>query len=137
FVAGALSPVYTNNLTDIPDFINDALFLDRIVPINPWSLYSPILFSNKQKPVAQKDIYNENKWKGIGIRGGGAIDIRLFDWLKWRTNIGVDLSRGDSDSLTPEYFLDGDQFRSNAIVGKSISKTDYYQVENTLSFEED
>src|SRR5690606_30025522 len=80
---------------------------------------------------------NENKWEGIGIKGGGAIDIRFFDWLKWRTNIGVDLSRGASDSFTPEYFLDGDQLRSNAIVGKSISKNNYYQVENTLSFEED
>lgn len=137
FVADPISPVFRTDLTDIPDFIDNALFLDRIDQNNPWSLYSPILFSNKQNPVAQTDIYNENKWEGIGLKGGGAIDIRFFDWLKWRTNIGVDLSRGASDSFTPEYFLDGDQFTSNAIVGKSISKTNYYQVENTLSFEED
>jgi TonB-linked SusC/RagA family outer membrane protein len=137
FVTDPISPVYRTNLTDIPDFINDALFLDRIDQNNPWSLYSPILFSNKHNPVAQTDIFNENKWEGIGIKGGGAIDVEIADWLKWRTNIGIDISRGTSDSFTPEYFLDGDQFNSNATVGKSISKNDYYQIENTLSFEKD
>ncbi|UJH90105.1 SusC/RagA family TonB-linked outer membrane protein [Antarcticibacterium sp. 1MA-6-2] len=135
FVADPISPVYRTNLTDIPEFMNDSFFLDRIDPNNPWSLYSPVLFSNKHNPVAQTAIYNENKWEGIGIKGGGAIDIQFAEWLKWRTNIGIDLSRGASDSFTPEYFLDGDQFSSNAVVGKSISKNNYYQIENTLSFD--
>ena len=137
FVADPISPVYRTNLTGIPDFMNESFFLGEIDQNNPWSLYSPILYSNKHNPVAQTDIYGENKWKGIAVKGGGAIDIQFADWLKWRTNIGVDISRGGSDSFTPAYFLDGDQFNSDATVGKNINNNNYYQIENTLSFEED
>src|SRR5690606_30500559 len=43
FVADPISPVYRTNLTNIPGFLKDAFFLDRIDQNNPWSFYSPIL----------------------------------------------------------------------------------------------
>lgn len=135
FVADPISPVYRNNLKDIPSFLKDALFLDKIDVNNPWSFYSPILMTNKENPVAQTAIYEKNRWKGKAIKGGGSIDVKLTDWLKFRSNLGLDLSTGLSNSFAPKYYLNGNQFNSDATVGAYNSKTDYYVWENTLSFE--
>lgn len=135
FVADPISPVYRNNLTAIPDFLKDGLFLDRIDQNNTWSFYSPILMTNKQNPVAQTEIYKNNRWKGTAIKGGGAADVRLYEWLKFRSNFGVDISNGTSDGFQPKYYLNGNQFNVDAMVSKSNSKTNYYVWENTLSFE--
>lgn len=135
FVADPISPVYRNNLKDIPGFLKDALFLDKIDVNNPWSFYSPILMTNKENPVAQTAIYEKNRWKGKAIKGGGSIDVKLTDWLKFRSNLGLDLSTGLSNSFAPKYYLNGNQFNSDATVGAYNSKTDYYVWENTLSFE--
>lgn len=135
FVADPISPVYRNNLVDVPDFLRSGLFLDRIDQNNPWSFYSPILMTNKENPVAQTEIYKNNRWKGTAIKGGGALDIQALSWLKFRSNFGVDLARGTSDYFSPKYYLDGDQFNVDATVSKSHSKTDYYVWENTATFD--
>lgn len=135
FVADPISPVYRTNLVDVPDFLRPSLFLDRIDQNNPWSLYGPIIMTNKENPVAQTDIYSNNRWKGTAIKGGGSLDIRFTEWLKFRSNFGVDLGRGTSDSFSPEYYLDGDQFNVDATVGKWYEKSNYYVWENTLTFE--
>uniref|UniRef100_F4C6Q8 TonB-dependent receptor plug n=1 Tax=Sphingobacterium sp. (strain 21) TaxID=743722 RepID=F4C6Q8_SPHS2 len=137
FVADPISPVYRTNLVDVPDFLRSGLFLDRIDQNNPWSFYSPILMTNKENPVAQTEIYKNNRWKGTAIKGGGSIDIQPLSWLKLRSNFGVDLARGTSDYFSPKYHLDGDQFNVDATVSKSNSKTDYYVWENTATFDKE
>lgn len=137
FVADPISQVYRNDLKDIPDFLRDGLFLDRIDPNNPWSLYGPILMTNKENPVAQTDIYKNNRWKGIAIKGGGALDIQLMPWLKYRSNLGIDLGRGVSNYFLPKYYLNGNQFNNDATVGTSNSINNYYVWENTLTFEKE
>lgn len=137
FVADPISQVYRNELTDIPDFLRDGLFLDRIDPNNPWSLYSPILMTNKENPVTQTEIYKNNRWKGLAIKGGGAVDIKIMPWLKFRSNFGIDMSRSVSNSFQPQYYLNGNQFNNDATVGVSNSLTNYYVWENTLTFEKE
>src|SRR5690606_1321113 len=137
FVADPISPVYRNNLTDVPDFLRDALLLDRIEANNHWSFYSPILMTNKENPVTQTEIYKNNRWKGLAVKGGGAVDIQLMPELKFRSNLGIDLSRGVSNSFQPQYYLNGNQFNNDATVGASNSLTNYYVWENTLTFEKE
>lgn len=137
FVADPISQVYRDGLEDIPGFLRDGLFLDRIDPNNPWSLYGPILMTNKENPVAQTDIYKNNRWKGIAIKGGGAVDIRLMSWLKYRSSLGIDLGRGVSNSFLPKYYLNGNQFNNDATVGASNSINNYYVWENTLTYEQE
>lgn len=137
FVADPISQVYRNNLTDIPDFLRDGLFLDRIDPNNPWSMYSPILMTNKENPVAQTEIYKNNRWKGTAIKGGGAVDIKLTPWLKYRSSLGIDISSGISNSFLPQYYLNGNQFNNDATVGASNSLSKYYVWENTLTYEKE
>lgn len=135
FVADPISPVYRNNLQDVPEFLRAGLFLDKIDANNPWSMYSPILMTNKENPVAQTEIYKNNRWKGKAIKGGGSVDVKFTDWLRFRSNIGVDLATGISNSFTPKYYLNGNQFNTDATVGVYNSKTDYYVWENVLHFE--
>lgn len=135
FVADPISPVYRTDLKDIPEFLRNGLFLDRIDQNNAWSHYSPILMTNKQNPVAQTNIYKNNRWKGTAIKGGASADIKLFEWLKFRSNFGVDIGNGTSDYFMPSYYLNGNQFNTDATVSKSNSKSNYYLWENTLSFE--
>src|SRR5690606_19429296 len=112
FVADPISQVYRNDLKDIPTFLQDGLFLDRIDPNNPWSMYSPILMTNKENPVAQTEIYKNNRWKGTAIKGGGAVDIKLTPWLKYRSSLGIDIASGISNSFRPKYYLNGNQFNN-------------------------
>ena len=135
FVSDPISPVYRTNLKDIPSFLEPALFLNKIDQNNPYSWYSPILLTNKANPVAQTDIYSDNKWKGITVKGGLSAEISLFKYLKLKTNFGIDLARGDSDGFTPEYYLDGDQYSNDAVVSKSETQSDYWVWENTLTFD--
>ncbi|MFD2538766.1 TonB-dependent receptor [Sphingobacterium chuzhouense] len=137
FAADPISQVYRTNLTDIPDFLLDGFFLDRIDPNNPWSMYGPILMTNKENPVAQTDIYKNNRWKGIGIKASGAVDIKIMPWLKYRSSFGIDLGRGVSNSFQPKYYLNGNQFNNDATVGVSNSLNNYYVWENTLTFEKE
>lgn len=137
FVADPISQVYRNDLKDIPAFLKDGFFLDKIDPNNPWSLYGPILMTNKENPVAQTDIYKNNRWKGIAIKAGGAVDIKIMPWLKYRSSLGIDLGRGVSNSFSPKYYLNGNQFNNDATVGAYNSLTNYYVWENTLTFEKE
>lgn len=135
FVADPLSPVYRNNLKDIPSILEPGLFLDRIDANNSWNNYSPILMTNKANPVAQTEIYKNNRWTGTAIKGGASVDIKLTDWLKFRSNFGADISSGISNSFQPKYYLNGNQFNVDATVGAANSKSNYYVWENTLTFE--
>ncbi len=137
FVADPISQVYRTGLKDIPAFLKDGLFLDRIDPNNPWSSYGPILMTNKENPVAQTEIYKNNRWKGIAIKGGGAVDIKIMPWLKFRSSLGIDLQRGVSNYFLPKYYLNGNQFNNDATVGASNSLTNYYVWENTLTYEKE
>ncbi|QBQ42998.1 SusC/RagA family TonB-linked outer membrane protein [Sphingobacterium psychroaquaticum] len=135
FVADPISQVYRRDLQDIPGFLKDGFFLDKIDPNNPWSMYGPILMTNKENPVAQTDIYKNNRWKGIAIKAGGALDIKIMPWLKYRSSLGLDLGRSVSNYFQPKYYLNGNQFNNDATVGASNSLTNYYVWENTLTFE--
>jgi TonB-linked SusC/RagA family outer membrane protein len=135
FVADPISPVYRTGLKDIPSFLENSFFLDQIDPNDPYSFYSPILMTNKENPLSQVNIYKNNVWKGIQMKGGLAGDVRITDFLKYRSSFGLDLSRGGSDGFTPKYRLDNEQFAADATVSKFVTSSNYWVFENTLTFE--
>lgn len=134
FTADPISPVYRRDLKNIPDFLESGFFMDQIDPNDRYSWYSPILLTNKENPVAQTDIRKDNVWNDIALKGGLSFDADITSWLKFRTNIGIDLYRGGSDGFSPKYYLDGDQFNNDATVSKHYSNSDYWVWENTLTF---
>ncbi len=135
FVADPISPVYRTGLKDIPSFLESAFFLDQIDPNDPYSFYSPILLTNKENPASQVNIYKDNVWKGIQMKGGLSADVKFTDFLKYRSSFGLDLSRGGSDGFTPKYRLDNEQFVTDATVSKFVTANNYWVFENTLTFE--
>ncbi len=135
FVADPISPVYRTGLKNIPAFLENSFFLDQIDQNNPYSFYSPILMTNKENPVSQVNIYKDNSWKGIQLKGGLAANIKITDFLKYRGSFGLDLSRGNSNGFTPKYRLDNDQYATDATVSKLLTQNDYWVFENTLTFE--
>src|SRR5690606_2402020 len=137
FVADPISPVFRTGLKNIPSFLEDAFFLSEIDQNNPYSFYSPILMTNKENPASQVNIYKNNVWRGIQLKGGLAADVRITDFLKYRSSFGLDLSRGGSDGFTPKYRLDNEQFTTDATVSRLVSQSNYWVFENTLTFEKE
>jgi TonB-linked SusC/RagA family outer membrane protein len=134
FTADPISPVYRKDLKNIPDFLESSFFMNQVDPNDRYSWYSPILLTNKQNPAAQTDIRKDNVWNDLSLKGGLNFEADLTGWLKFRTNLGVDLYRGGSEGFNPKYYLDGDQYNSDATVSKYYSNSDYWVWENTLTF---
>ena len=67
--ADPITPVYRDNLVDVPDFMYDRIY-NSYEPSNPWSKYTGVLYSNKNNPVAQVDRASLNKWHGIATKIG-------------------------------------------------------------------
>lgn len=132
--ADPITPVYRNNLVDVPAFLESKL-MTGYEPSNPFSQYAGVLYSNKPNPVAQVELMGENVWEGISVKSGLTGDLNLFPWLKFRSNFGLDLHRGLSKGFTPKYYLDGDQNATDATVGRRYYSTNYWVWDNTLTFD--
>ena len=62
-------------------------------------------------PLAQVERMAQNKWHGIATKGNLTGEFKLFPFLTFKSSIAVDLKREQSDSFTPKYYLDGDEYR--------------------------
>ena len=131
--ADPITPVYRNNLKDIPNFMTDRI-MNGYEPTNPWSQYTGVLYSNKQNPVAQVDRAAQNRWHGIATKSNISGDFKLFPFLTFKSRMAIDLTRDQSDSFTPKYYLDGDEYSSYTTVGRSIYNTDYWVFDNYLTY---
>ena len=70
FIAAAadpITPIYRDNLVDVPDFLKDRIY-NGYEPTNPWSRYTGVLYSNKQNSLAQVERSAQNKWHGIATK---------------------------------------------------------------------
>lgn len=131
--ADPITPVYRNNLVDIPDFLY-ARIMGGYEPTNPWSQYAGVIYSNKSNAVAQVDRMAESKWSGTAIKGNVAGEIKLFPFLTFKSSIALDLSRGLSAGFTPKYYLDGDEYSTYATVSRTSYNTDYWVFDNYFTY---
>lgn len=128
-----ITPVYRNNLKNVPAFFSN--IMDGYQTGNPYSQYAGILYSNKLNPVAQVERLQQSVWEGIAIKGGAALDVKIIDPLTFRTNFGLDLSRGLSKGFSPSYFLNPFDYATYNTVSNSSSWNNYFVWENTLNFD--
>ncbi|MDD2951620.1 MAG: TonB-dependent receptor [Parabacteroides sp.] len=136
FIAAAadpITPVYRDNLVDVPDFMSDRIY-NGYEPTNPWSRYTGVLYSNKQNPLAQVDRSARNEWHGISTKSNITGEFKLFPFLTFKSSIAVDIMRDQSDAFTPKYYLDGDEYSSYAKVGRTSYNTDYWVFDNYLTY---
>lgn len=135
FIAAAadpITPIYRDNLVDVPDFLKDRIY-NGYEPTNPWSRYTGVLYSNKQNSLAQVERSAQNKWHGIATKSNITGEFKLFPFLTFKSSIAVDLKREQSDGFTPKYYLDGDEYSSYATVSRNIYNTDYWVFDNYLT----
>jgi len=132
--ADPITPVFRNNLHDIPDFLESKI-MTGYEASNPFSQYAPVIYSNKPNPVAQIERMKQSIWEGYSIKGGLAADINLTEDLTYHGNFGLDIHRGVSNGFTPSYYLDGDEYITDATVSRYAYITDYFVFENTLTFD--
>lgn len=136
FIAAAadpITPIHRDNLVDVPDFMQDRIY-NGYEPTNSWSKYTGVLYSNKMNPLAQVERMAQNKWHGIATKGNLTGEFKLFPFLTFKSSIAVDLKREQSDSFTPKYYLDGDEYSSYATVERTVYNTDYWVFDNYLTY---
>lgn len=131
--ADPITPIYRDNLVDVPDFLKDRIY-DSYEPANPWSKYTGVLYSNKYNPVAQVNRADLNKWHGIATKIGISGDFKLFPFLTFKSSISIDLIRDQSDGFIPKYYLDGDEYSSYATASRFQYNTDYWVFDNYLTY---
>lgn len=131
--ADPITPVYRDNLVDIPDFLQTRI-MGGYEPTNPWSRYTGVIYSNKPNTVAQVDRMAENKWHGIATKSNVSGEFKLFPFLTFKSSIALDLNRNQSDGFTPKYYLDGDEYSTYATVSRGVSNTDYWVFDNYFTY---
>lgn len=131
--ADPITPIYRDNLVDIPDFL-EARIMGSYEPTNPWSRYTGIIYSNKPNTAAQVDRMAQNVWHGIVTKSNVSGEFKLFPFLTFKSSIALDLNRNQSDGFTPKYYLDGDEYSSYATVSRWVSNTDYWVFDNYFTY---
>ncbi|WP_227472045.1 TonB-dependent receptor [Parabacteroides bouchesdurhonensis] len=133
--ADPITPIYRDNLVDVPDFLYDRIY-NSYEPANPWSRYTGVLYSNKPNTVAQVDRHALNVWHEISTKSNITGEFKLFPFLTYKSSISIDLIRAQSDGFTPKYYLDGDEYSSFATASRSAYNTDYWVFDNYLTYAE-
>ncbi|MDR1258771.1 MAG: TonB-dependent receptor [Tannerellaceae bacterium] len=131
--ADPITPVYRDNLKDIPDFLQGRI-MSGYEPTNPYSRYTGVIYSNKSNAVAQVERMSLSVWTGILSKSNVSAEIKLFPFLTYKSSIALDLGRSLSDGFTPKYYLDGDEYSTYASVSKFTGRTDYWVFDNYLTF---
>ena len=131
--ADPITPVYRDNLVDIPDFLQNRI-MGGYEPTNPWSRYTGVIYSNKPNTVGQVDRSALNQWHGIATKSNISGEVKLLPFLTFKSSIALDLVRNQSDSFRPSYYLDGDEYSTYAGASRSVANKDYWVFDNYLTY---
>lgn len=92
-------------------------------------------YSNKRQPYAQSYREGKNKeWTELKVVGNVVLDVKVMEWLTFRSNFGLDLSRRNNNDFTPRYYLDPDEKEGNNTVFNKNENDNNWVWENTLNF---
>lgn len=76
-----------------------------------------------------------NKRENIFVRGSAYAEVSLFSWLKYKLNLGVDISNVATDSWSTGYATALNTADGNSSATASNSRNSTFLVENTFSFD--
>lgn len=133
--ADPITPIYRTNLKEVPQLLSNLLLLDKIDASNPYTTYSPVLFNNRNNPVAQIAINKDNKWKDVTFRGGTSIDVDIQSWLKYKGSVNMSIYRANPEYFTPTYYIGAYQNNADGYVGAASYFTNYTVIDNLLTFD--
>lgn len=131
--ADPITPVFRNNLVDVPLFYNNIYNgYDRS---NIYSHYAGIMYSNKRNPVAQIERMRQSKYGTFSLKSGGNLEIILIDALKFNSRFGLDMAMGQTEGFQPYYTISPSDYSSTNTVISNSSTTRYIVFENTLNYD--
>jgi TonB-linked SusC/RagA family outer membrane protein len=111
---------------------------DRLIgydPNNMYSLFGTSKYSNKSQPYATAYRYGNLRNEGmLRLIGNAVLDIKLFPWLIFKSNIGTDMNGINNNEFTPQYYLDPDEKSDNSTLMKRRRDNTSWTFENTLNF---
>jgi len=96
----------------------------RIAPSSINNLVSPISMIDNQHP--------KNEWNRLV--GDVFAEISPIKGLTFRSDIGTDVSFGESKNFKPKYFISSSDYMSNNYIEQSYQKYFMWQWENTLTY---
>lgn len=132
--ADPITPVYRNNLTNLPSFMEG--INNGYEPNNIFSQYSGLLYSNKRNPVAQIERLRQSKSESISIKGGITAEVKILESLNYQSRFGIDLNRALANGFSPKYSLNSyDNSTYNTVTNSSYS-TNYFVFENTMNYDQ-
>lgn len=132
--ADPITPVFRNNLVDVPIFLSQ--IYNGYEPNNLYSQYSGILFSNKRNPVGQIQRMRQSTYEYLYVKAGANLEIKLFDFLKFNSRFGMDISRSTTDGFQPKYTLNANDYANDNTVIQDNSRSNYFVWEQTLSYDQ-
>lgn len=132
--ADPITPVFRNNLVDVPLFLNQ--IYNGYEPNNLYSQYCGVLFSNKRNPVAQIQRMRQSTYENFFIKAGANLEIKFFDFLKFNSRFGMDLTKSTTDGFQPKYSLNSTDFANDNTVIANNSRSNYFVWEQTLSYDQ-
>ena len=125
-------------------FVMAALMADPLYPAvdpekhdeNPFNNYGTSSLTNIANPVAAQDRYllNRHGNKQLKMVGNVYGEVSFLQNFKFRTDFGVELTNGLSDSFTPVYYLDVDDKNNQANAWCQFDKYFRWTWINTLSY---
>lgn len=126
------TPVWRGGYEGIPGWE------DRMEGYDPNDIYTQFgtsKYSNKRQPYSQAyRSGNCNEWTELKVVGNVIMDVKIMDWLTFRSNFGLDLSRRNDMNFTPRYYIDPDEKEGDNTVYNRNDKDNNWVWENTLNF---
>lgn len=137
-----LTPVYVDNLEDLPDQYLDQIYANFDRPENS-SLYapgdngyfgmSPYVQNEIANPIAQMS--NEhNRWQQDKVLASFYTEIKPIEGLNIRSSYDIDLSYGNSLYWTPRYYYHSINYNYRNSTGQSLDKWYTWQLENVADY---
>ncbi|WP_234347334.1 TonB-dependent receptor [Parabacteroides bouchesdurhonensis] len=131
--ADPITPVFRDNLVDIPDFLYDRI-MQGYEPTNPWSRYTGVIYSNKNNSPRQADMNALNNNTYLSTKSNVTGEIKLFPFLTFKSSIAIDLIRNLEAAFSPKYYSDGDEYSTYAAASRRSKNTDYWVFDNYFTY---
>ncbi len=126
------TPVYRHGYEGIPGWETS---MEGYDPTDQYSWFGTGKYTNKRQPYAEA--FREGKlktWKELKVVGNAILDIKIMDWLTFRTNFGLDISHRNDNNFEPKYYLDPDEKADQSKVWNRNDIDNNWISENTLNF---
>ena len=135
FTYDPTGPVFRKNYEQVLDFPG---MEDRMVGYDPDNYYSTFgtgKYTNTTQPYLTALRYGKlRNDERLRLVGNAVLDIKIFPWLIYKSNLGTDRSVRTQNQFNPQYYIDPFEKADVSSYYRSLNNNSSWTFENTLSF---